>query len=285
MDSSYELKFKYKKNTRHPEKVFESMSELLVKFREFDEIMIESIPEIDRVEIELENLEIGSIKAKIKSVFEGIPDSFIENLDWKNFVGSYLVRAKYYIINKLSEKESLSSGEEIKEITDEIKTIAQEEMKRNVVISQYKLLNNLSGLSTVMKKLEEEDKIIYISSQGAIELNKKFDLKISQIEDLLSTEMKIFKFERILQIKKSDFLGKSKWDFYLDNHVINAKILDHVWLRKYQDRQIDLRPRDALKVKLKAIYTIDNNKVLKEDYEVLEVYEVITANQYEQLEF
>jgi hypothetical protein len=51
----------------------------------------------------------------------------------------------------------------------------------------------------------------------------------------------------ILKIKKPDYLGQSKWELQFDDRIREAKILDDVWLRKFQSRDEDVRPGDAIK--------------------------------------
>ncbi len=53
--------------------------------------------------------------------------------------------------------------------------------------------------------------------------------------------------EMILAVKKPDYLGTSKWDLRHGKRTIQAKIEDEDWLRRFQNRQEDVRPGDALR--------------------------------------
>lgn len=279
----FELKIDYKQNTRNPEIIFDSMAKMIRNMRSLDEMMVESLPTITKVEIELEFIEIGSIKARLTTVLEAIPDSAIENLEWKNFVGSYLLKAKYYAIEKLADKKTLTRPEEVRALKEGIEQIGYEELGENVSISQTKLLENLCNLSDTMKQLDKEDKVIYICGSGAAVINKSFDLKMSQIEELISTEIKEVTSDAIVQIKKPDYLGSSKWELYCEGQVITAKILDFEWLMKYQNGDIDIRPKDSLKILLKAKYSRDDyGRISHTTYEVYKVREVIRVKEFEQ---
>jgi len=47
-------------------------------------------------------------------------------------------------------------------------------------------------------------------------------------------------------VKKPDYLGNSMWEFRLDDHPIEAKILDEAWLERFRRGHVPLRPGDAL---------------------------------------
>lgn len=286
VENGYELKIDYKQNSSNPESVFESMATMIKTMRNFDEMMIESLPNIVKVEIQLEAIEVGSIKAKLRTILELVPDTAIENLEWKNLVGSYLVKAKHYTIEKMSDKDTLTNKEEVNEIKNGIERIAYDELGEKTIISKSKLLTNLCDLSDTMKQLDAEDKVIYISGKGSAVLNRNFDLKMSQIEDLISSETEEINTNSIVQIKKPDYLGSSKWEFYYDGHSIDAKIKDLEWLGKYQDGKIDIRPKDALKISLKTKFSRDEyGQIFHTYYEVTKVREVIKAKDYEQIKF
>ena len=64
----------------------------------------------------------------------------------------------------------------------------------------------------------------------------------------------------ILAVKKPDYLGSSKWDMRHGKRAISVRINDEVFLQQFQDRKIDVRPKDALKcmVQVEMKYGNDN---------------------------
>ena len=46
----------------------------------------------------------------------------------------------------------------------------------------------------------------------------------------------------ILAVKKPDYLGDSKWDLRHGKRPISARIEDGAWLRRFQSREVDVRP-------------------------------------------
>ena len=86
----------------------------------------------------------------------------------------------------------------------------------------------------------------------------------------------------ILAVKKPDYLGDSKWELRHGKKSISAKIEDAEWLKRFQGRQIDVRPGDALRceVQIDHLYGHDN-ELLTERYIVVRVVEVL-VDRYKQ---
>ena len=74
----------------------------------------------------LEDVERGSIKLWLKNVLKSIPDSAIEDLEYKKIIGHYLVKAKYYVLQKCSDVDEIKDAEYVEEIENGIKEIADE---------------------------------------------------------------------------------------------------------------------------------------------------------------
>lgn len=100
---------------------------------------------------------------------------------------------------------------------------------------------------------------------------------IDKLESLAVKETVIFPIApMILAVKKPDYLGDSKWELRHGKRSISAKIEDEDWLRKFQGRQVDVRPGDALRcdVKIEHLYGHDN-ELLSERYTVVRVNGVL----------
>jgi hypothetical protein len=83
----------------------------------------------------------------------------------------------------------------------------------------------------------------------------------------------------ILKVKKPDYLGESMWDMKHENRTIKAKITDEGWLMDFQRREVDVRPGDALraKVRMETKYGYDG-EVVGIYYTIIEVVEVIGSS-------
>jgi hypothetical protein len=80
----------------------------------------------------------------------------------------------------------------------------------------------------------------------------------------------------ILPVKKPDYLGNSQWELRHGKRNILARIEDGQWLRRFQGRQEDVRPGDALRCRVQIEYNYGfDNELVSERFTVLEVMEVL----------
>lgn len=76
-----------------------------------------------------------------------------------------------------------------------------------------------------------------------------------------------------ITVVKAIYEGSSKWRVKLEGKAIDAKILDIVWLKKFQDGIVQSPPRSKLKVVLRISVPVKKSEVIK--YEILQVVSVI----------
>ena len=79
--------------------------------------------------------------------------------------------------------------------------------------------------------------------------------------------------QMILAVKKPDYLGDGKWDLRHGRRAISARIEDGAWLRRFQSREVDVRPGNSLRceVRIGNLYGYDN-ELLTERYWPPHVY-------------
>jgi hypothetical protein len=82
----------------------------------------------------------------------------------------------------------------------------------------------------------------------------------------------------ILKIKKVDMLSdEPKWDFLQGKKSLSAKMLDKQWLDDFHNRQVIIRPEDALMVTLRTTHTYTPNfEDKKTECEIIKIISVIT---------
>lgn len=82
--------------------------------------------------------------------------------------------------------------------------------------------------------------------------------------------------ERILMIRKPDFIGESKWIFSFAGRPVPIAIDDKNWLVQFQAGKIDIRPGDALKVKMfEKDYYNQSGEVTKVERSIQQVLALI----------
>lgn len=275
-----------------PASAFKVLSELINALDELDHDLVASIDTTIKPTIILEDLEIGSIRAFLANTLRTVDDDGLKELEWKKIVGSYLVQGKYAIIKFLEGKSEITNRKDIQKLEQELYELAKKtDVKRfpsYTPIPTIKLLHSIKNITGSLNHLKETDKVTFslTEEEKVAEFNMQFQFAPENIENLLTKEEISSEAIMILKVKKPDYLGESKWDMRHDSKIIQAKITDMEWLQKFQVREINIRPGDSLKVKIKNIVKYDyNNEVIGEDYEILEVIDIIEGSNDYQIDF
>lgn len=287
MENEYLLRIDFKKGTENPERVFSAMSELIQAFREIDRSLSASIStEID-AKLILEDIEAGSIIAKIKSALESVDDDDLKQLDWKPIVGKYLVQGKRRFINFLEEKEKIKDKKQIEELRNDLVELATETKVLQLPIYQPipddRLLKNLQKLGDATTPLIAEDSVIFGGNGEEVTLNKNFKIPQETIEEILTERVLTGTHEMILKIKKPDYLGQSMWEFKHEGRLVPAKILHAEWLAKFHNQKVKVNPGDSIRAIVEINVSYDRHgEVIGRHYEVKEILESIPMAKYEQ---
>lgn len=273
----------FQRGSEAPGRVFRALSDLIDAFYAFDLDLVQSIdPKIKPVVL-LEDIETGSVKTWLQYALQGIDDDALKRLDWKMAVGPYLVKGKYLLINWLQGKTEIKDRVELKQLEGQLWALAQETKVDHVLtyspMAPQKLVQGLQKMLTATSPLIEGDRLRYITRETETDFNLQFRMIPENIEDLITRESIDTTTDMILKVKKPDYLGESKWEFRHENRLINVRVSDVEWLRSFQNRQVDVRPQDSIraKVRITTKYGYDFN-VVAANYEILEVKEVMPAD-------
>lgn len=280
-DADFAIYIDFEKGSGSPSRVFRAADQIIRALQKLDQTLCGSIDANIEPVMLLEDLETGSIKAWFRNVLNSTDDQALKDLDWRPAIGKYLVRAKYAYI-RWSNKD----GGTISDLSREIRGIAEEADVRHfpdyAPPSIQELANSALEVDKAKSILGPNDSMKYISSTDD---GIDFDLSVSWSPEELSdlSVKETTKFENMpmnLIVKKPDYLGTSKWDLRHGRRPISARIDDSVWLGKFQNRQIDVRPGDALRclVAIENSYGYDN-ELIKESFTIT-VVEAVLQNQY-----
>lgn len=288
-DADFAIYIDFKKDVGKPQRIFQTADALIRALQKVDKSLCNTIDSKISPVMMLEEIEAGSLRIWLKNLLEVVDDQGLKELSWKPIVGSYLVKAKYAIINWCNKGELNENKESLLELSNEIKKIAQETDVR--YLPDYKapniaeLVDAIKDISESKNFLDKQDRLQYISGNGKEPL--EFDLSIDwtpeKFEDFLTKEIVEYpETPMILAIKKPDYLGLSAWELRHGRKKILAKIEDEQWLKDFQDRKKDVRPGDALRcrVKQKCYYGYDN-ELVAEKYTINKIEEVL-ENKYKQ---
>lgn len=278
--ADFAIRIDFKRGEGNPYRIFQAADSMIRALQKLDKALCAAID--NRIEpiMVLEEIEAGSLRIWLHNILTAVDDDALKKLDWKPAVGKYLVRAKHAYI-RWSNKESVEDAS-LAALGREIMAIAREtdvlEIPAYSPPSIQELADATAGIETAKSLLIPEDRITYIAPD---EPEIDFDLRISWVPDeLLALSIKeTVKFENnklTLIVRRPDYLGTTKWDFRHGRRQISAKIEDISWLRKFQARQTDVRPGDALRCIVTTIHSYGyDNELIKEEFVVTTVIEVM----------
>ena len=275
-DFAFEIDFN--KNEGSASRVFAATHDFIKACEALDAELVQSIDASIETVMMLEDIEVGSIKTWLRSALTSVDDDALKDLDWKKAVGSYLVKAKYAAI-RWTETEDAPAR--LPDLRREIQAIAAQTDVRHLPDysppSSTALINAMRDVQRVKDHLIVGDKATMMTPIGDVEMRLTLRWPIEDIEALaVARTLAQPASEMILAVKKPDYLGTSRWDLRHGKRTIQAKVEDEAWLRRFQQRQIDVRPGDALRctVKIELLYGHDN-ELLQERYTILAVKEVL----------
>jgi hypothetical protein len=292
-DTGFCITIDYKNHVENPSALFKSMSSIIDALKFTDETLISSFNMSIEHLFVLDSVEKGSIKVFLKHLLQNIPDSALEELDVKKIIGHFLVLGKKKILEKMEKEDTLRKLDSIEELQIEL---YEEAEKTNILpfknyntIDTQKLLTSMYNISIAANQMPEEVEVYYeIFSPSSVNRNRYIvNRNFSIPEKLLEPDISYLGESTcvmIIKIKQPDYVSNAMWEFKHEGTSIDAKFEDIQWLYDFQNRKIDVRPKDSLKVNMKIISFLDESKTeIKKKYYILKVLEVIQFNQMDQL--
>lgn len=285
--ADFGLRIEFNSQTPDPGRIFRAFSGLINFCQSSDRNLLESLDISIEPVLLLENIEEGSIIVWLRTLLESIDDQAIKELNAKKLIGSYLVRAKYVIIDFINKRTTITSSEEIVELQAELVDTAQETQVSPLGIytppPARALLENIEQLQSAVSELQSEDRVYYLTQSTSVPINLGFNVSPETIEDLMTRKVLKSETEMILKVKKPDYLGNSKWSFKHDKRIIEVKITDEEWLKNFRTKKFFLGPGDAIQAIVESVTRYDvNYEVISTQYTVKKIVQNISVELGEQ---
>lgn len=278
--SDFSITIDFNKDSPNPGRIFQAMASIISAFEQLDKDLIASIDSRIEPVLLLEDVEKGSLKTWLAYFIRSIPDGAINDLDWKQLIGHYLVKCKYIVLRKLDGKIELTDAKDIEDIQYEIIEEARKTDVRSLhdyaPISAQKIVKHISQINEALQPLSSKDNARIGTSEGDVSFNLSLKIDREMLEDLITADRIENEATMILKVKKPDYLGQSQWDFKHGHRTISSKILDTDWLGEFQDRKHDVRPGDSIKARVKTTLKYGHDQTLiGTTYDITKVLQII----------
>jgi hypothetical protein len=279
-DANFDVYIDFVKGHGGASRVFHSMGQLVDAFAQLDQVLAGIISEASRTEIVLDDVEGGSIRSRLRSILQDIPDDALKDGEWKKILGHFLVRGKYLVCEWLRENPQITKLEQIQVLQDQLAIEAENTGVRFLPmyrpVDTRTLLGVIAEIDRSISPLDPRDVVRYESTYGKVTIPHTQHVHDDLIRDLLTREILTADDERIVKVKKPDFLGRSQWLLKYAGHTISANIDDIQWLVAFQSGQIDVKPGDSLRVVMhEEVYYGHNMEVIHVTHSVVEILDVL----------
>ncbi|MGA8615647.1 MAG: hypothetical protein WB760_28990 [Xanthobacteraceae bacterium] len=288
-DADFSFRIEFAKGEGNPRRVFDAASQLIDGFEELDGAVAGSVDSRLRTLMVLEDIEAGSIKVFLKTILENIDDQALKDGEYRRAIGPALVRAKYAAIEFLNQEKGAATAQ-VDTLRETLQNIARETDARHLPdyppIHEAKLVASLDTIQDAKRALSPQDKLTIETEDRTYEVDLSKTWEPSEVVQTPAepTSERDSEAEIILTIRRPDMLGDSMWQFGHGNQRISARVLDENWLERFHRGSIAIRSGDALRCRVKFIYTFDSNGTLVEQKtDILEVLELLGGGSGEQL--
>ncbi len=283
----YCIEVQFEKGTDRPARVFQAMSQLIESFQAVDGDLAKSVAANIEAVVVLQEVEAGSIRAWLATILNSVDDDALKNLDWKKWVGSYLLKGKRKVVEFLEGKDQIENQAQLRGLENGLLTLAMETQVRQIPayspVPSRRLLADLNSIGQALSQLSSSDSAAIIMQTDRFPFNLSFRVPEATIEELLTNESLHGEVEMILKVKKPDFLGSSMWEFRHEKRVIEAKVVDKIWLQKFQSREVLVRPGDSIHARVSTTVFYDQyGEVVSQRFDVTEVIKIIPLPPWDQ---
>lgn len=275
------VKIDFEKDSKHPERVFKTMSRLIESVESMQNMLSISLSLSIKRNLLLHEIETGSLLAWLKAETDCSKDEDIKiSKGSEKTVEKYLDKGVEAVVDFTSERNKINSIEEIYDLQENLHKLAEDTKIKNIPayskISEKELLEIIFKNSEASKFLSNNDDIYFVFNGKNKKYNKKFSITKKSINRILTKKSQIKEEILELMVKKPDYIGNSMWEFKLNGKSIDAKLSHDEWLESFHQREKNLKPGDSLKavVEVKTAFS-HKLEVIDINYNIKEVIEIV----------
>ncbi|EAB6533976.1 hypothetical protein D9P30_17930 [Salmonella enterica subsp. enterica] len=259
MNPELSIKIDYLKDRHNPEEVFEAMALYINAYRDFGQVLSNSIGIKADFNFQLNEIKSGSILSKL-SVIPGKIDEILANAFYNS--GDELFR-------ELTDIETTDTEEQVETLAVNLETALAKNLPQQIAdpnIDRQNLSFALEKFSTANQKIKLNESVI-ITSNSDNNQNFKFNTKWrfgGKPREMFLGSTESIELNDKLYVTVSVNEGNSVWSFRsisLDKRL-SGRITHKEWLERYQDGLIPaIGPKDIIDAKITFdIYTPPKGK-------------------------
>jgi hypothetical protein len=161
----------FDKNQPRPQRIFQAADRMISAFEAADRMLVSAIDvHIDPI-LMLEDVETSSLKIWLHNVLVATDDQALKELNWKRQVGSYLLKAKFVLIDFLNKSIRADDRHRLAQLRADLMTLAQETDVRYLPdyapVPIPELLDRLAEMVDAKARLSGSDRVKYRRGRGS----------------------------------------------------------------------------------------------------------------------
>lgn len=284
----FDIRIEFERGVGDPTRVFRTMAALIESAQAMDVHLAAMMGVSVRTSLVLQDIETASLKSRLRSIVESVPDEPLKQGEVKKLIGHFLLQGKHKILDWCGQRQEISDRAEVKLLEADLDILASntdiKQLPAYAPIDTPSLLADISAIHDALALLGQRDAATLTSEDGRSHYNPSLVVSDGVIREIVTRERLSSTGERILKVKRPDYLGTSMWGFRYSGHTIDAKITDLNWLQRFQTNQESVNPGDSLRVPLfeEVSYGYDND-VVHTEHEVRKVLGVIRGQRGHQV--
>ena len=246
-------------------------------------------PPLAPTTLALEGIEVGSYKIRIRYLLEALDDEALRKLDARRIVGSFLVGAKYAILEWMDEGPKQPGGLEslrqkirniairvgIYEIVTEVRRFGVSLLpERGHIIRPAYLVSAIRNFQRAKDELDSKGGAYIEDTNGRRqEMNLGVKWTEGDINNLLVSRVEVTPAKTMaLDVRKEDYFMGRRWEFNYGRGSMSAWIEDTQWLLNFYGGNVNIRSGDTLvcETRIETAYDIDG-RIVEENFFVEKV--------------
>jgi hypothetical protein len=284
----FDIRIEFARGEGDPTRVFRSMASLIEAFQRMDTHLAPMLGATVKTSLVLQDIEAASLRSRLRTIVESVPDEPLREGEIKKIIGHFLLKGKHKILDWCGNRTEITDRADVRRLEHDLVQLAHETdiklLPAYAPIDTPSLLSDISAVNDALSPLEKKDAATFASHEGKTNFNPELVLSGEVIREIVTKERLENTGERIIKVKKPDYLGTSKWTFKYGSATIEAKIGDIDWLRQFQSSEVEVGPGDSLRVMLfeEVSYGYDN-EVVHTEFEVKKVHSVVRGPRGKQI--
>ncbi|MGC0878348.1 hypothetical protein WKG84_12660 [Pantoea agglomerans] len=253
------IKIEYLKDRSNPSEIFEAMAIYINAYRDFGQILSESLDINVLFDFQLNDIKNGSIITKL-STLPGKLDAFLESAFYK---------AGNELFLNLVDVDNIKDEEQIEQIAARLENSLADDIPNNIAdphVDRKKLSFSLEKFAIANKKIKPNESVIFSTNNSfvpSVKINTKMRFSCNPNEMFLGKVSNVEVNDKLYVIVSVNE-GNSVWTFrsISMNRRFSGRIANKEWLENYQNGLIrPIGPKDLIEVKLTYdLYTPENQE-------------------------